>query len=331
MPLFFGDFLASTADWQGEERSLYLTLLGYQWSLGSLPADLVRIRKLVDWDREMFDRCWPVVSAKFVEREGRLVNGRLEKHREKVHELSDKRSATGRRGAESKWGRTSGDPSKTPAQLRSERLAAARRIASHTTEEWLALVEACGNKCVCCGTPAADLNGGSLCKDHITPIYSGGSDGLENIQPMCRNCNSSKGSDAHDYRPDGWRESVAKRMANGWQNACHLIQSNLIEEKKEELPVPSGDVVRVFDHWKTVHGKARSKLDDKRRKLIRAALKNYSADDLCRCIDGYKRSAWHQGKNDRATVYDDIELFLRDAKQIDAGLKHAEQGATPQW
>jgi hypothetical protein len=102
-------------------------------------------------------------------------------------------------------------------------------------------------------------------------------------------------------------------------------------DKKKTYVGQEPDVVRVFDHWKTVHGKSRSKLDDKRRKLIRSALKNYSADVLCQCIDGYKRSEWHQGKNERRTVYDDIELMLRDAKQIDAGLTYVEKGAQIQW
>lgn len=97
-----------------------------------------------------------------------------------------------------------------------------------------------------------------------------------------------------------------------------------IPNKEEEIHVPSGDVVRVFDHWKSVHAKPRSKLDEKRKKLIRTALKIHSADDLCRCIDGYKRSPFHQGKNERATIYDDIELFLRDAKKIEAGLALAD-------
>ena len=55
--------------------------------------------------------------------------------------------------------------------------------------------------------------------------------------------------------------------------------------------------------------------------LIRDALKTYSEADLCQSISGYKNSPHHQGQNDRATVYDAIELILRDAKHIDAGLR----------
>ena len=85
---------------------------------------------------------------------------------------------------------------------------------------------------------------------------------------------------------------------------------------------PDREVVqRVFDHWRSVHDHPQAKLDAKRRKLIRDALKAYSEADLCQSISGYKNSPHHQGQNDRATVYDSIELILRDAKHIDAGLR----------
>lgn len=98
LPLFFGDFLASTAEWEGEERGLYLLLLGYQWSLGSLPAEPRRICKLVGWDWALFERCWNVVSTKFPEKGGRRANDRLEKHRARSKEISEKRANAGAKG-----------------------------------------------------------------------------------------------------------------------------------------------------------------------------------------------------------------------------------------
>lgn len=87
----------------------------------------------------------------------------------------------------------------------------------------------------------------------------------------------------------------------------------------------------VFDHWRVEFNHPKSKLEDKRRKLITVALKSYSVDDLKRSISGYKNSSHHMGKNENNTVYDDIELFLRDAKHIDAGLKFAEKGSEQKW
>lgn len=103
LPLFFGDFLASTVEWTGEERSLYLTLLGHQWSLGSLPTDPEKVRRVVQWDRRLFDACWPTVSAKFTEVHGRLFNTRLEQHREKADALAEKNRASGVKGAAARW------------------------------------------------------------------------------------------------------------------------------------------------------------------------------------------------------------------------------------
>lgn len=107
LPLFFGDFLASTAEWTGEEQALYLLLLGHQWSLGSLPTDVSKLARLARWDRKGFDRCWSQVSEKFVERDGRLINERLEQHRTRASEIAGKRAAAGRRGAEATNSKTS--------------------------------------------------------------------------------------------------------------------------------------------------------------------------------------------------------------------------------
>lgn len=103
MPLFFGDLLASTSEWEGIERSLYISLLAYQWFLGSLPCDVRKLAKLVDWERELFETCWRQVSQKFQQQDGRLYNPRLEQHRARAREISAKNAASGKKGAAAKW------------------------------------------------------------------------------------------------------------------------------------------------------------------------------------------------------------------------------------
>lgn len=123
------------------------------------------------------------------------------------------------------------------------------------------------------------------------------------------------------------------------QNASTLIatctsEENRGEENRKDMsasPTPAIGIQKVFDHWRQTHNHPRSRLDDKRYKLIALALKSYSADDLCLAISGYKNSPHHMGKNERHTVYDDIELFLRDSKHIDAGMKFADKSGEPQW
>lgn len=127
------------------------------------------------------------------------------------------------------------------------------------------------------------------------------------------------------------REAAVQRASVTGGNAAPLPdktrQDQTRQDQKTDLPAPpapdadAAAVQRVFDHWRTVHDHPAAKLDDKRRKVIRQALKAYASDDLLRAISGYKNSPHHMGQNDRATVYDAIELMLRDAKHIDAGLR----------
>lgn len=65
----------------------------------------------------------------------------------------------------------------------------ARRLdieGSHTAKEWMALKDKYGHKCAHCGEV------GRLTKDHIIPVSKGGTDNIDNIQPLCRKCNSRK-------------------------------------------------------------------------------------------------------------------------------------------
>lgn len=85
---------------------------------------------------------------------------------------------------------------------------------------------------------------------------------------------------------------------------------------------------RIFEHWKKAWNHPGAKLDAKRSRVIDAALQGYDEAELCRSIDGYKLSPHHCGQNDRRTRYDDIELLLRDAKHIEAGLQFAQGAAS---
>lgn len=99
LPLFFGDFLAATAEWSGEEQSLYLLLMGHQWALGSIPMEDEKVRRLSRWERGPFARAWATVKTKFNARDGRLFNERLEEHREHAQEISKKRAEAGNKSA----------------------------------------------------------------------------------------------------------------------------------------------------------------------------------------------------------------------------------------
>lgn len=64
----------------------------------------------------------------------------------------------------------------------------------HTDQEWQQLCQAFGMRCARCGNLAP------LTKDHIIPVTQGGPDSIDNIQPLCRSCNSKKGARTTSYR-----------------------------------------------------------------------------------------------------------------------------------
>lgn len=105
MPLFVGDFMASTATWTGPERGLYLQLLAFAWTAGTLPADLTRLARAVNYSPEEFGALWPVMREKFTNGDGKLTNGRLERVRAGIAEYRSERAKNAKRAAGMRWHR----------------------------------------------------------------------------------------------------------------------------------------------------------------------------------------------------------------------------------
>jgi hypothetical protein len=95
------------------------------------------------------------------------------------------------------------------------------------------------------------------------------------------------------------------------------------KEGESALTRNAGPADRIFEHWQKVHEHPDAKLTEDRRRLIVKALKDYTEAQLCEALAGYRNSPHHMGNNERQTKYDGIELLLRDAKRIDAGLQFA--------
>lgn len=60
---------------------------------------------------------------------------------------------------------------------------------SHSFDEWETLKAQYNWTCPCCLKSEPEIK---LTQDHIVPVARGGSDNIENIQPLCANCNSRK-------------------------------------------------------------------------------------------------------------------------------------------
>jgi 5-methylcytosine-specific restriction endonuclease McrA len=78
---------------------------------------------------------------------------------------------------------------------------------SHTVKQWLEVLKKFGFRCVCCRKHASEV--GTLTQDHIVPLVSNGSDFISNIQPLCKSCNSRKGTKTIDYRDNFLNSSSA--------------------------------------------------------------------------------------------------------------------------
>ena len=89
------------------------------------------------------------------------------------------------------------DPAKRRRYLDQVRAHNHRRRAasgSYTVSEWQALLLYYDGKCLCCGTTE------NIQVDHVVPLSKGGTNTIDNLQPLCKACNRQKMTKTIDYR-----------------------------------------------------------------------------------------------------------------------------------
>ena len=67
----------------------------------------------------------------------------------------------------------------------------------YTSQEWQALKKFHNYTCLRCGRKEPEI---LLTPDHVRPLAKGGANGIENIQPLCLDCNMWKSTKEIDYR-----------------------------------------------------------------------------------------------------------------------------------
>jgi|GEM_PF-6974428 len=192
-----------------EEEGAYIRLIAFCWREGSIPADPKLLSRLCKGaSADVIEQVTQVFEPD-PDMPGRLIHPRLEKEREKQFANREARATSGSLGG----------------SKRAERLARAKELGDHTKEEWVEMKEFFG-ECVRCSSKEP------LTKDHIIPIYQGGSNGVDNIQPLCKTCNSSKEPESIDFRLT-WCQANGKQMPSEWvANATRLPADDVANAKQ---------------------------------------------------------------------------------------------------
>lgn len=238
-PFHIGDYASATRHLSWEEDLAYRRLLDvYYTSEAPLPVEPRALCRLIvassEQQREAVDQ---VLEEFFTLTAEGWIHARADAEIAAMSSKRQKARESALIGVEARNKRAESSNS----QLRASRLAAARAIATHTDEQWARMVSLCKG-CVRCGAA------GPVQKDHITPIYQGGSDGIANLQPLCKECNTSKGLEAVDHRPVSVIAAFADEIAaNAQTKPANAELPTPTPTPKKEKRVPVG--TRLSPDW----------------------------------------------------------------------------------
>lgn len=146
----------------------------------------------------LFVRLWQKAHPdKVREKSLRWAHLHPEKHREAFRKWS-----TPEKEAERRKRRYDANPEAELAKCRVRNQKRRARLIGNggtiTKEEWQWLKEFYNFTCLCCGRREPEIK---LTLDHVLPLTMGGKNVIENAQPLCKSCNSSKHNKHIDYRP----------------------------------------------------------------------------------------------------------------------------------
>ncbi len=109
MPFYVGDYLAATSRLTAEQHGAYLLILIDYWINGAPPDDDEVLKAIT----RVPSKNWPKVKAAirpfFNVLEGRWIQKRADKEKERAMEISGQRSEAGKLGAGKRWGKEGGN------------------------------------------------------------------------------------------------------------------------------------------------------------------------------------------------------------------------------
>jgi uncharacterized protein YdaU (DUF1376 family) len=259
MPLDVAAYIADTFALSTQEHGAYMLLLMASWQQGGpLPDDDALLARLVRASGREWKKLRASLAPFFHVVDGEWRQKRLLTELERVKARQAIAEGSVSNATLAKWGdMATGDRGRL---YRSMRLKAAREKGTHTAEQWEVMRAFHCGKCVRCGSESLEI-----VRDHIVPLYQGGSDGIDNFQPLCRSCNAAKGPEAVDYRWPGWDDACLDACTAGNEQATSrppqkevgplslslealdsskpIPKTKIRKEKKYETPIPENFAV----------------------------------------------------------------------------------------
>jgi len=102
---YASDFLTGTAEYEAISVGAYIRLLSTQWVNGTLPDDTIKLARIAGVSTEEMIVIWKEIESKFEQKNGRLVNKKLEKIRKEKNKFIKEASEYGKKGASKRWGK----------------------------------------------------------------------------------------------------------------------------------------------------------------------------------------------------------------------------------
>lgn len=103
MPFYVGDYLSATGRLTTEQHGAYLLILLDYWKNGPPPNDDKVLASLARMTPAAWRKAKPALIGYFEERDGQLIQKRVEAERGKTADITEERSKAGKAGAAKRW------------------------------------------------------------------------------------------------------------------------------------------------------------------------------------------------------------------------------------
>lgn len=125
--------------------------------------------------------------------------------------------------------------------------------------------------------------------------------------------------DCFEYRIN--EKSITFKMFENEYTMLLNKKTNNIVAKKEEESLLDKEINTVFELWASKCDSPRSKLDAKRKTIIKSAISKYGYDIALKAVEGCSKTLWNMGYDFKGEPtgkkYIDLSLIFRDAERVE--------------